>query len=291
MFPFCSDPDSLEGFAWWACYLTTRKHLLFYSSFGTVLLLLVITAPAALTLGFGGAVASRSRFLPLAWLGKIYTSMVRGIPDVIFFLFVPLALDQGLEWIRHHLLCPEWTEPIREDGNFVVCDEAKLPLSSAPEWMHETYGFLLAVVAFALIFGAFAAHVLAGAMRAVPHGQLETAAAYGMSRAQVFWRILVPQMWIYALPGLSNLWQILVKATPLLFLLGVEDIVYWARELGGTKTSVYDYPHGDWRIYYFLVLLVFYLALTKLSEMGFGRLTRRFSRGQKTIGSSAPTTA
>jgi polar amino acid transport system permease protein len=98
-------------------------------------------------------------------------------------------------------------------------------------------------------------------------------------------------MWIYALPGLSNLWQILVKATPLLFLLGVEDIVYWARELGGTKTSVYDYPHGDWRIYYFLVLLVFYLALTKLSEMGFGRLTRRFSRGQKTIGTSAPTTA
>ena len=291
MFPFCSDPDSLEGIAWWACYLTTRKHLLFYSSFGTVLLLLVITAPAALTLGFGGAVASRSRFLPLAWLGKIYTSMVRGIPDVIFFLFVPLALDQGLEWIRHHLFCPEWTEPIREDGNFVVCDEAKLPLSSAPEWMHETYGFLLAVVAFALVFGAFAAHVLAGAMRAVPHGQLETAAAYGMSRAQVFWRILVPQMWIYALPGLSNLWQILVKATPLLFLLGVEDIVYWARELGGAKTSVYDYPHGDWRIYYFLVLLVFYLALTKLSEMGFGRLTRRFSRGQKTIGSSTPTTA
>jgi len=291
MFSFCSDPDTLEGAAWWACYLTTRKHLLFYSSFGTVLLLLVITAPAALTLGFGGAVASRSRFLPLAWLGKIYTSMVRGIPDVLFFLFVPLALDQGLEWIRHHLLCPDWAEPIRQDGNFVVCREAKLPLSSAPEWMHEIYGFLLAVVAFALVFGAFAANVLAGAMRAVPHGQLETAAAYGMSRAQVFWRILVPQMWVYALPGLSNLWQILVKATPLLFLLGVEDIVYWARELGGTKTSVYDYPHGDWRLYYFLVLLVFYLVLTKLSEMGFDRLTRRFSRGQKTIGSSSPTTA
>lgn len=291
MFSFCSDPDTLEGAAWWACYLTTRKHLLFYSSFGTVLLLLVITAPAALTLGFGGAVASRSRFLPLAWLGKIYTSMVRGIPDVLFFLFVPLALDQGLEWIRHHLLCPEWAEPIRQDGNFVVCREAKLPLSSAPEWMHEIYGFLLAVVAFALVFGAFAANVLAGAMRAVPHGQLETAAAYGMSRAQVFWRILVPQMWVYALPGLSNLWQILVKATPLLFLLGVEDIVYWARELGGTKTSVYDYPHGDWRLYYFLVLLVFYLVLTKFSEMGFDRLTRRFSRGQKTIGSSSPTTA
>lgn len=291
MLPFCSDPDSLEGIAWWACYLTTRKHLLFYGSFGTVLLLLVITAPAALALGFGGAVASRSRFFPLAWLGRIYTSMVRGVPDVIFFLFVPLALDQGIEWIRHHLLCPDWSAPIRQDGNFVVCDEAKLPLSAAPEWIHEVYGFSLAVVAFAIVFGAFASHVLSGAMRAVPHAQLETASAYGMSRAQVFWRILVPQMWIYALPGLSNLWQILIKATPLLFLLGVEDIVYWARELGGSKTSVYDYPHGDWRIYYFLALLVFYLALTRLSETGFGRLTRRFSRGQKTIGTSSASSA
>ena len=122
--------------------------------------------------------------------------------------------------------------------------------------------FILAVVAFSIVFGAFAANVLAGAMAAVPRAQLETAEAYGMSPRQSFWRILVPQMWVYALPGLSNLWQILIKATPLLFLLGVEDIVYWARELGGAKTSTFTYPHPDWRLYYFLVLLVFYLALT-----------------------------
>ncbi|HCI01661.1 MAG TPA: ABC transporter permease, partial [Oceanospirillaceae bacterium] len=81
---------------------------------------------------------------------------------------------------------------------------------------HEVYGFFLAVITFAIVFGAFAANVLLGAMRAVPHAQLETAQAYGMSRRQVFWRILVPQMWLYALPGLSNLWVILIKATPLL---------------------------------------------------------------------------
>ena len=44
--------------------------------------------------------------------------------------------------------------------------------------------------------------------------------------------------------GLSNLWQILIKATPLLFLLGVEDVVYWARELGGAKTNIYAYPQS-----------------------------------------------
>ncbi len=55
----------------------------------------------------------------------------------------------------------------------------------------------------------------------------------------------------------------------MLFLLGVEDIVYWARELGGTKNpSFTDYPHGDWRLWYFLALLVFYLALTRVSRDG-----------------------
>ena len=148
--------------------------------------------------------------------------------------------------------------------------------------MHETYGFILAVIAFAIVFGAFAANVLAGAMRAVPHAQMETAEAYGMSERQAFWRIMVPQMWVYALPGLSNLWMILIKATPLLFLLGVEDIVYWARELGASKTSQYSYPHPDWRLWYFLGLLIFYLSFTKLSEVVLSRITRRLSHGQAT---------
>ena len=108
-----------------------------------------------------------------------------------------------------------------------------------------------------------------------------------MTRRQVFRRILIPQMWLYALPGLGNLWMILIKATPLLFLLGVQDIVYWARELGGQKTQAYEYPHPDWRLWYFLGLLVFYLAFTKVSEIGLSRLTRRLSHGQATAGGEA----
>jgi polar amino acid transport system permease protein len=109
-----------------------------------------------------------------------------------------------------------------------------------------------------------------------------------MRPAQVFWRILVPQMWVYALPGLSNLWMVLIKATPLLFLLGVEDIVYWARELGGTKQAKFsDYPHGDWRMQYFLFLLVFYLAFTKLSEVVLERVMKRLTHGQGTLGATS----
>ncbi len=271
-----------------ACYLTTGKQMLFYWSFGTVLLLLAITAPVALIFGFGGAVAARSHILPLRWFGKGYTAMVRGVPDIAFFLFFVIALDQGLEWIRHKVKCPDWDQPIRQGSDFIVCAQAKLPLGNSPQIWHEIYNFSLAIFTFGIVFGAFAANVIYGAMRAVPRPQLETAEAYGMSHRQTFWRILVPQMWVYALPGLSNLWMILIKATPLLFLLGVEDIVYWARELGGTANPRFtDYPHGDWRLWYFLALLVFYLGMTRISEIYLGKLTARLTRGQATMGGEA----
>lgn len=286
MFASCADPKTLEGLAWLLCYLSSGKHLLFYLSFGTVLALLVVTAPIALLFGFGGALAARSRIAPLRWFGKVYTSMVRGVPDIIFFLFVPIALDQGLEWLRAKMWCDP-SLPIRQGNEFVVCAVAKLPLSTSPAWVHQLYGICLAIVAFSIVFGAFAANVLRGAMEAVPRAQLESAEAYGMSPRQVSRRILIPQMWTYALPGLGNLWMILVKATPLLFILGVEDIVYWARELGGSKTSAYAYPHPDWRIYYFLAILVFYLLMTWLSERLLNRVRARLSTGQATAAGEA----
>jgi polar amino acid transport system permease protein len=287
MFSSCADPSTLQGLNWLLCYLTTGKHFDFYWSFLTVLTLLAITAPTALAFGFGGAMLSRSQSLPLRIIGKGYTAMVRGIPDIVFFLFFVIALDQGIEWLMHQIRCPDWTGPIRNGLEFRVCPQAKVPLNASAQIWHSAYGFALAVITFALVFGAFASNVLYGAMQAVPRAQLETAEAYGMSHGQVFRRILVPQMWVYALPGLSNLWMILIKATPLLFLLGVQDIVYWARELGGAKTSAFAYPHPDWRLYYFIFLLVFYLCMTRLSEVVLTRLQDRLSLGQTTASGEA----
>ena len=238
--------------------------------------------------GFGGAMAARSRIWVINGLGRFYIAIVRGVPDIAFFMFFVIALDQLLEWVRHHAFCPDWSDAIWQGNDFVVCAEAKLPLSSAPQWVHDSYSFALAVLTFSIVFGAFASNVLFGAMRAVPAAQIETGEAYGMTRRQTFWRIIVPQMWVYALPGLSNLWMILIKATPLLFLLGIEDIVYWARELGGSKTSKFtSYPHGDWRIWYFLGLLVFYLAFTRISEIFLDRLMARLTFGQAMAGGEA----
>jgi polar amino acid transport system permease protein len=287
MFDACADPKAIEGLTWAFCYLTSAKHVDFYWSFLTVLTLLAITAPAALAMGFAGATAARSHFPPLSFLGKTYIWMVRGVPDIIFFLFFVIALDQAIEWTKHQIVCPDWTEPIRKGLEFRVCPEAKVPLGKSAAIWHQIYGFFLAVVTFAIVFGAFTANVIYGAMEAVPRAQLETAEAYGMSRRQVFRRILIPQMWTYALPGLGNLWMILIKATPLLFLLGVKDIVYYARELGGFKSQAYEYPHPDWRLWYFLGLMVFYLCFTSLSEKVIARISRRLSKGQATAAGEA----
>ncbi|MGR3485659.1 MAG: ABC transporter permease [Paracoccaceae bacterium] len=287
MFAFCADPSALDGLAWLSCYLTTGKHMNFWAAFGTVALLLAITAPLALAFGMGGAVAARKHG-PLGWLGRGYIAIVRGVPDIAFFLFFVIALDQGIEYLRHLAACPGWDQPVRQGSDFIVCDAAKTPSGSAAQWVHEVYGFALAAFTFAIVFGAFAANVLHGAMAAVPRAQVETAEAYGMTQRQAFRRVILPQMWIYALPGLSNLWMILIKATPLLFLLGVEDIVYWARELGGTKTPQFtDYPHGDWRAWYFGFLLIAYLCATAASERLLARLTARLSRGQATSAGEA----
>jgi polar amino acid transport system permease protein len=287
MFSFCTDPSTLPDWQWMACYLTTATHFAMYRSVLVVLTLLALAAPLALALGFAGALALRSTLAPVRGVGWVYVSMVRGVPDIIFFLFVPLAIDQGVEWILHHVRCPDWTDPVWRGNDFVVCPQAKIPMAGAPTWVHDLWGFSLALTAFAVVFGAFAANTLHGAMQAVPRAQLETAESYGMTRAQTFRRILLPQMWVYALPGLSNLWMILTKATPLLFLLGIQDIVYWARELGGAKTSLFAYPHPDWRVWYFLGVLVFYLSLTWVSQKVFDALMARMSHGQATAAGEA----
>ena len=279
MFEYCADPRSLEGLTWLSCYLTTPKHAAMYTSVLTVMGLLLAVVPPILFLGFVGALARRSKIAPFRWFGLGYTSIVRGVPDIVFFLFFPIAIDQAVEYIRHKVKCSDVLEPVYQGNDFVVCQAAKMPLGASDQIYHEIWGFSLAVFAFAIVFGAFTANTLHGALNAVPKGQLETAQAFGMSERQVFWRIHMPQMWVYALPGLSNLWMILIKATPLLFLLGVKDIVYWAKELGSMKTQVYTYAHPDWRLWYFGALLVFYLFLTWISQGVFDRIFKRASRG------------
>ncbi|HEV7276687.1 MAG TPA: ABC transporter permease subunit [Devosiaceae bacterium] len=261
-----------DDLLFWLGYFTNGKHLAWYASVQYTLLAAVLGAAFALLFGLGGATLKNSRWLPLRLIGSGYTNMVRGVPDVLFFLFFPLAFEQLVELIRAQAVCTP--ETLADNaGRWPPCDAAN--------WYLGTNEYLLlACVSLGIVYGAFTANVIHGAMRSVPRGQLEAARAFGMSTSQVLWRIHIRQMWVYALPGLSNCWMLLIKSTALLSLLQIADIVLWADRLGAPNyTPTAGLVHPDWRWQYYLVLLVFYILLTFVSEKVFAGLMRWAGRG------------
>lgn len=256
----------------WIGYLTNGKHLAWYASVQFTIVAALLGGAIALALGLVAGAGRNTGPLPLRLLAAGYTNMVRGVPDVLFFLFFPLAFEQFVEWIWSSQVCTVEMIEARP-GTWPPCDAANWRLSTV-EYL------IMASVSLGIVYGAFTANVISGALRAVPHGQLEAARAYGLSRGQIFWRVHVPQMWIYALPGLSNVWLLLIKATSLLSLLQIIDIVSWAQRLGAANFSrAAGLVHPDWRWQYYLVLLVFYILVTFVSEKAFAALTRRARRG------------
>jgi His/Glu/Gln/Arg/opine family amino acid ABC transporter permease subunit len=134
----------------------------------------------------------------------------------------------------------------------------------------EVPKFAAATVALGLVFGAFASEVFRGAFLAVPKGQIEAALACGMSRSQVFFRIRMPQMWRFALPGLGNLWLILIKDTSLASIIAYDEILRnskVAAETSGQPFTIY------------VAAAVIYLIFTAISTFGITRIERRADRG------------
>jgi polar amino acid transport system permease protein len=256
----------------WLAYFTNGKHLQWAASVQFTLFAAVAGAAIALMLGLVAAAVRNVPFAPARLLAAAYINSVRGIPDVLFFLFFPLAFEQGLEWLIAGQVC---------DPNEVATRMNQWPPCDAANLHFDTFTYLLlASVSLGIIYGASSANVIHGALRAVPRGQLEAASAFGLSRWQVLWRIHIRQMWIYALPGLSNLWMLLIKSTSLLSLLQIVDIVARANSLGAPNfTRAAGLVHGDWRWMYYLVLLLFYIALTFVSEKLFAALIRWAGRG------------
>lgn len=256
----------------WLGYLTNGKHLTWYASVQFTLEAMVFGALVALLLGLLAAAIRNSGPLPLQWLAAGYINIVRGVPDVLFFLFFPIAFEQGVEWVWSFQVCtPE----------SLAAQTAPWPPCTAANWSVTTFQYLiLACVSLGIVYGAFVANVIYGALRAVPKGQLEAARAYGMSRMQVITKVQIRQMWVYALPGLSNVWMSLVKATSLLSLLQILDFVTWAQRLGAANFSrAAGLVHDDWRWKYYFVLLVFYILVTFVSEKIFAILNARVRRG------------
>ncbi|VEI48793.1 arginine transporter permease subunit ArtQ [Actinobacillus equuli] len=138
----------------------------------------------------------------------------------------------------------------------------------------EFSAFSCGVLALSLIFAAYASQSLRGAIQAVPNGQWESGAALGLSRAHTFLRIIMPQVWRHALPGLSNQWLVLLKDTALISLIGVDDLM---RQTDLINTN--EHQPFTW---YGLAALI-YLAITLISQVIIARLEKRFTRFERGV--------
>ena len=126
------------------------------------------------------------------------------------------------------------------------------------------------VFALGIVFGAYSSETFRGAFLAVPSGQLEAARAFGMTPRQAFFLIRLPQAWRYALPGIGNSWQGLVKDTSLVSVVGLEEIVRKANI--AAQVTKHPFP-------FYLAAMAIYLAIITVSNPAFAWLERRASRG------------
>jgi arginine/ornithine transport system permease protein len=132
--------------------------------------------------------------------------------------------------------------------------------------------FIAGVCTMGFIFGAYLSETFRGAFMAIPRGQGEAGAAYGMSGAQVFWRILVPQMIRFAIPGFTNNWLVLTKSTALISVIGLQDMMFKAKNAA-------DATHEPFT--FFLAVAALYLMLTSVSLLVLRYLEKHYSVGIK----------
>ncbi len=192
-------------------------------------------------IGAGGKLSSNRL---LSGLFECYTTLIRGVPDLVLMLLIFYGLQIALNSITESLSFAQ----INID-----------PLSAG-------------IITLGFIYGAYFTETFRGAYMAVPTGQIEAARAFGFSSSQIFRRIMFPAMMRYALPGIGNNWQVILKATALVSILGLNDVVK-ATQLAGK---------GTYQPFFFaLVAGVVYLIFTTLSNGILLWLERRYSHGVK----------
>ena len=199
----------------------------------------------AVALGLAGALAKLSRNRIARHLAESYTVTMRGVPELILLLLVYYGVPTLMQDIAASL-----GYAIRVDLN---------PFTAGA----LTVGF---------IYGAFSTEVFRGAFQAIERGQLEAARAMGMSRGLVLRRILFPQALRYALPGLGNVWMVLIKATALISVIQLEEIMRKAQIAAGATRQPFTF---------YLGAAALYLGITIVSMYVQGRLERWAERGQE----------
>ncbi len=210
----------------------------------TINVSLTSLAIAAL-LGILGALAKLSGSRPLKFVAEIYTTLIRGVPDLVLMLLVFYG------------------------GQMLV---NQLALAVGYEEYIDINPYIAGVLTIGFIFGAYMAETFRGAILAVPEGQLEAGVAYGMNRMQVIIRILLPQMVRHAMPGFGNNWLVLTKATALVSIIGLDDMVRKASLAAGSTRMPFTF---------YAVIAAIYLIITTVSVYLLQWLEKKYSLGVK----------
>ncbi len=197
----------------------------------------------SIVLGLFGAAAGLSGNRLLLGAATLYTTLVRGIPDLVLMLLVFYGGTIGL----NNLL-----EALGSDKTV------------------DINPFVAGVLTIGFIYGAYMTEVFRGAIQAIPKGQLEAARAFGMNQTMAFVRIVMPQMVRYALPGFTNNWLVLIKATALVSLIGLQDMTYIAKQASAATRAPF---------LFFLFTAALFLIYTWVSLLALGRLSARYSLG------------
>jgi len=205
-----------------------------------------LSLSTACVFGLLGAVAKLSPSRAARWTAEVYTMLIRGLPELVLMLMIfyggQIALNQ---------------------------------LADAQGWGYIDVPPLAAgVLTIGFIFGAYLTETFRGAILAVPRGQIEAAQAYGLSRGQVLRRILLPQMVRHAIPGFANNWLVMVKATALVSIIGLDDMVHRANMAAAATREPFTF---------FVAIAVIYLMITTVSIALLSRLEKRFSLGVKAV--------
>lgn len=202
------------------------------------LLALVISV----VLGMLGAVAKLSNSRIARLLAGTYTTLIRGVPDLVL---MTLIFFGGQIMINN----------IGDQLGFDYIDVSPFVAGTL------TIGFIL---------GAYMAESFRGGIMAVSKGEIEAGMAYGMTPVQVFFRITFPAMVRHALPSFGNNWLVLTKTTALVSVIGLQDMVYNAGQAGGATRQPFTF--------YLLVAFLF-LIITAVSDIGIRWLDKRYSVG------------
>ncbi len=212
---------------------------------GTLLTLQLALASllVGIVLGLITAAAKLSRYRFYRVIAQLYTEVVRGIPEMLVVLVVFFGASALLQTVA---------------GWFDYTDYI------------EVNAFVAGVFALGLVFGAFSSEVFRGAFLAVPRGQLEAATACGMTPWQVFSRIRLPQMWRFAIPGLGNLWMVLIKDTSLISIIALDELLRWSKVAAETTKQPFTF---------YIAAALIYLVLTMLSDWGRHYFENRANRG------------